>query len=256
MRVAYLQTKPKFLSPRENLDSALKSLERTNADLIVLPELFNSGYNFRSKKEVARVAEPFKGGATVLALQEYARRRKTGVAAGFAERDGKRFYNSAVLATPTHTYLYRKIHLFAEEKKFFSPGNLGFRVFDVGGVKVGLMVCFDWFFPESVRTLALRGAEIIAHPANLVLPWCPEGMKIRCLENRVFAVTADRVGSERGLSFIGQSQIVSPRGEVLRRASGTRPETGTLLIDPKKARNKKMNSYNDLLRDRRPESYA
>lgn len=256
MRVAYLQTKPKFLTPRKNVETALKSLERISADLIVLPELFNTGYNFRSRKEVARVAEPVTGGATLLALENFARRKKIALAAGFAERDGRRFYNSAVLVTPAKTHLYRKIHLFAEEKKFFTPGNLGFRAFDVGGVKVGLMVCFDWFFPESVRTLALRGAEIIAHPANLVLPWCPEGMKIRCLENRVFAVTADRVGSERGLRFIGQSQIVSPDGEVLRRASGDKLESGTFLIDPMKARNKNLNAFNHLLRDRRPNLYA
>jgi predicted amidohydrolase len=255
MRAVYLQTNPRFLAPEENRERALRTLEGIRADLAVLPELFTSGYNFRSKKEVRRMAETVPGGPTVQALQSLARRRRMAIAAGLAERDGSRLYNSAVLVTPKQVFLYRKIHLFAREKLFFAPGNLGFRVFSYSGVKIGLMVCFDWFFPEACRTLALKGAQVIAHPSNLVLPWCPEAMKIRCLENRVFAVTANRVGRERDLSFIGRSQIVSPRGEVIQRASGTRPENGLALLDVAQAANKQLNRFNNLFADRRPAVY-
>jgi len=255
MRLAYLQTNPRFLAVEQNNADALRRLEKTTADLVVLPEFFSTGYNFRSRKDVARVAEPVTG-PTVRALEEAARRQKRAIAAGFAEREGSRFYNSAVLVTPRKTFLYRKIHLFGREKLFFTPGNLGFRVFDIGAARVGLMICFDWFFPEACRALAVKGAQVIAHPANLVLPWCPEAMKTRCLENRVFAVTANRVGGERGLRFIGQSQIVSPGGQVLSRAPGRASASGVARVDPRHAVRKSLNRFNDLLSDRRPRFYA
>ena len=255
LQVAYLQTNPRMLRVGENVEAALRRLARVEADLIVLPELFNTGYNFRSIAEVRRVAEPIPG-PTTAALSMMARAKGCAIVAGIAERDGARLYNSAVLVTPTRVERYRKIHLFKDEKRLFSPGNLGFHVWSVRGVKIGVMVCFDWFFPESMRTLALRGAEIIAHPANLVLPYCPEAMKTRCLENRVFAVTADRVGVERGLRYIGRSQVVDTRGRVLKRAGATGEASGVVTIHPGEAREKRLNRFNDLLGDRRPSAYA
>ena len=123
------------------------------------------------------------------------------------------------------------------------------------------MICFDWFYPEAARTLALQGADIIAHPSNLVLPHCPDSMVTRCLENRVFSVTANRIGSEaRGgkdrLTFIGMSEVVSPRGHILHRASREAEDLTIVEIDPTEARTKAINSYNDLLRDRRPALYG
>jgi predicted amidohydrolase len=118
------------------------------------------------------------------------------------------------------------------------------------------MVCFDWFFPEAARTLALKGADLIAHPANLVLPYCPEAMRTRCLENRVFAVTCNRVGRERGLRYIGQSQIVDPWGKILSRASGTLEASAAVSVDLRLARSKRLNAANDLFSDRRPAVYA
>src|SRR5688572_20344097 len=126
MKIAYLQTAPKFLAVRENVGDALARLAEVRADLAVLPELFNTGYNFRSRRDVASVAERVDGGPTVAALRDFARRSGTAVAAGIAERHGNSFYNSAVLATPQKVHLYRKVHLFYREKLFFKPGNLGF----------------------------------------------------------------------------------------------------------------------------------
>ncbi|MDP3112822.1 MAG: nitrilase-related carbon-nitrogen hydrolase, partial [Thermodesulfovibrionales bacterium] len=125
---------------------------------------------------------------------------------------------------------------------------------------IGVMICFDWFFPESARTLALRGADIIAHSSNLVLPYCPDAMVTRCLENTVFAVTANRTGSEqRGekekLTFIGKSQITSHKGEILYRASEDRDEISVREIDISRARNKQINSLNNLFDDRKKEFY-
>ena len=122
------------------------------------------------------------------------------------------------------------------------------------------MICFDWYYPEAARSLAVQGADIICHPSNLVLPNCPDSMPVRCLENRVFAVTCNRTGSEeRGgkepLTYIGNSEIVTPKGIILHRAPRDREELTILDIDPREARSKQLNRYNDLLRDRRTGLY-
>jgi Predicted amidohydrolase len=110
------------------------------------------------------------------------------------------------------------------EKNCFEKGDLPLKVFNIGSARVGVMICFDWRFPETARTLALSGADLIAHPSNLVLPHCPQSIITRCLENRIFIVTANRVGTEKrtpnnSLNFIGQSQVVDPDGNILCRAS-------------------------------------
>jgi predicted amidohydrolase len=155
---------------------------------------------------------------------------------------------------------YRKTHLFFEETLFFTPGDTGFQVWDIGPAKIGVMICFDWYYPEAARTLALKGAEIICHPSNLVLPDCPDSMPVRCRENRVFAITSNRTGSEaRGgkdqLTFIGNSEVVAPRGAILHRAPRDQEELCIVEIDPADARNKALTLYNDLLRDRRESLY-
>ena len=252
MRAGFVQINSRILDVEGNVDRALKLIGSKKADLIVIPELFSSGYNFRTRKEVAKVAEPLPGGATTEALKDFSKRDGTIVVAGIAERKDQSFYNSAVVVRDGR-YLgkYRKIHLFYNEKKFFKQGN-GFKVFG----NLGVMICFDWYFPESARSLMLKGAEIIAHPSNLVMPHCPDCMKTRALENRVYSITADRVGVERGLRFIGFSQIINPRGQILYRASGNREECVLREIDPKQARNKSVTPRNNLLTDRAPLTYA
>ena len=118
-----------------------------------------------------------------------------------------------------------------------------------------MMICFDWFFPESARTLMLKGAKIIAHPSNLVLPFCPHAMRTRCIENRIFAITADRVGRERDLKYIGRSEILDTKGRILYCASSNREEVVVREINLREAANKRMTSMNDLIHDRRPEVY-
>jgi predicted amidohydrolase len=133
-------------------------------------------------------------------------------------------------------------------------------VYDIGGMSVGIMVCFDWFFPETSRLLALGGADVIAHPSNLVLDWCQRSMVTRCLENNLFAVTANRYGAEerggRRLNFTGGSQITAPRGVILHSAPVEGDELGLVSVDVDEARNKKVTVVNDLLGDRRPHLYT
>jgi beta-ureidopropionase len=252
MRVGFVQNNAKLLDVEGNVDRAFRLIGNKRADLFVLPELFNTGYNFRNRHEVERVAEPIPGGPTTQTLMDLSRKQGSTIVAGIAERRGQSLYNSAaVVKDGKYLGTFRKVHLFWNEKKFFKPGN-EFKVFG----KVGVMVCFDWYFPEATRTLMLKGAEIIAHPSNLVLPHCPESMRIRALENKVFAVTADRVGTERGLRFIGMSEIVTPRGDILYRASTTKEECAVRNVDLRLARDKSVTPFNDVLKDRTPRAYA
>ncbi len=261
MRVAVVQTNPVFGDVRRNCREAVGLIEGTEADLFVLPELFSTGYNFISADELRTLAEN-SDGPTFRTLAGVAKKRRCSIAYGFAERsqNGDRLYNSAALIGPDgFVGLYRKVHLFYRENLFFAPGDLGFPVFRLPWGVVGMMICFDWYFPESARSLVLGGAEIIAHPSNLVLPYCPEAMKTRCLENRVYAATADRVGTEeRGgelLTYIGTSQVVSPNGEVLVRLGRTEPGVEVVDVDLSRARDKQLNSFNDVFSNLRPDQY-
>jgi predicted amidohydrolase len=147
------------------------------------------------------------------------------------------------------------MHLFYNEKEWFGAGNAELAVFDIGKARIGIMICFDWFFPEVARYLALKGADVICHPANLVLPYCPQAMITRCIENRVFAVTSNRIGTEKRsdeeLTFIGTSQITGTKGEILCRASADREEERVVEIDPLRARDKQITPKNHLLLDRK-----
>jgi len=262
MRIGYVQMEPIFGEAERNLRRAKNMMKQQNADLWVLPELFATGYQFTAQEEAAALAEPVPEGVTTQDLILFAHERCCHIVAGLAEKaPNKAIYNAAILVGPKgQLSLYRKIHLFLEEKRWFTPGDIPFPVIDIGEAKVGMMICFDHFFPEAARTLALQGAEIIAHPANLVMPvYAQLTMRARAIENGVFTVTANRVGSEartdKRLHFIGESQIVSPRGDVLVRSSKDKEETKVVKINPAAARDKSLNPYNDRLADRRVDFY-
>lgn len=250
MRVGFIQTNPEMLEIEENVDRTLRILERMRADLVVLPELFNTGYNFSNRKEVEKVSEQIPNGFTTERLLEISRRSGMIVVAGLAEKSGGDYYNSAVIVGNKYIGKHRKVHLFSREKRFFKRGS----EFNVFG-KIGVMICFDWVFPESARVLMLKGAEIITHPAALVLPYCPDAMRTRSLENRVFSVTANRVGKEKDLKFIGQSQIVDTTGKILYRAKETSEEAIVKTIDLKESKNKRFSAHNNILEDRVPSAY-
>ena len=262
MKAAFVQTSPVFAEVRPNVDKAAARIAKLDADLIVLPELFSTGYQFRSKKELLDLAEEVPSGYATRSLIEAAKAKGAYIVAGLAERAGKKAYNSAVLVGPRGLIgTYRKAHLFWDEKKIFTKGDTPFKVYKAGGVRVGMMICFDWLFPEAARTLALQGAEVICHPSNLVLPYCPQAMITRSLENRVFTITANRVGTEervagKPLKFIGTSQITAPDGEVLVRAGTRREEAAVVEIDPAQARKKLITPLNDIFRDRRKDLFS
>lgn len=261
MQLGFVQFAPVFGDKTANFKTVASMIKTRHADLWVLPELFATGYQFASQEEVNALAEPASGGETLRFLHEICSVQNTHIVAGFAELDSGRLYNSAMLLGPGGLVgVYRKVHLFGEEKTWFQPGNLGFSVFDIGAAKVGMMICFDWLFPEAARSLALAGAEIIAHPVNLVLPFCQDAMVTRCIENGVFAITANRIGTEHRtespLRFTGQSQIVSPSGQRLIRVGSSFSGVQVISVDPALARDKAITAVNHRLNDRRPEQYG
>ena len=261
MRIGLVQTAPLFGAVKQNLADACTAMASAEANLWVLPELFTTGYQFASFDELERLAESIPDGPTTHALIEFARLHDCAIAAGLAERDEGRFFTAGILVDPRGVALrYRKIHLFAEEKQWFSPGDTPFETIELEGVRVGLLICVDHVFPEAARTLALRGAEVIAHPANLVMPvYAQITMRTRALENGVFTVTANRIGFEyrtsQPLTFTGCSQIVSPDGTLLYSGPADTVDVAVVDVDPAFARDKALNRWNDRFADRRPLLY-
>ncbi len=261
MIVGFYQFAPRRGDPEGNRVSLELALRGTPLDLLVCPELATTGYLFLDRRELAPLAEPVPDGPTCARLAAVVKETGRAVVFGIAERAGERLYNSAVLLAPgAPAVCYRKAHLFDMEKEVFDRAGASPRHGEAGGARVGLMVCFDWRFPEMARLLALEGAEVLAHPANLVHPYCQDAMITRSLENGVFTITASRTGTESyggaTLRFTGRSQIVSPRGERLAAADDSEECVRTATIDPAVARDKRVTAHNDLFADRRPELYG
>ena len=262
LQIAVFQFKPERKFVRSNIYAIQSLLDGLKADLVVLPELANTGYLYENREELHPFSEPNNGqGAFLSALSEIAKDIGGMIITGYAEKKGDRLYNSAAAVNSDGlAFNYRKIHLYADEKLLFEPGNEGFKVLEWKDVKIGMMICFDWIFPESARSLALKGAQIIAHPANLVLPYCQEAMITRSIENKVFTITANRIGKEeladQELAFTGVSQITNPRGVVLFRGPKDKATVHILSIDPDEALDKRISERNDLFSDRRSEFYT
>lgn len=260
MKVGFVQFCPVFGDKEQNLEKITGLIRDVKADLLVLPELCTTGYLFKDKEELLNLAEPFSDSPTLVFFRDMAKDKGIGLVWGMAESDNDKVYNSSVLVTPeSEVGVYRKIHLFDQEKFLFTPGDKEPEVIEARGAKIGMMICFDWIFPEVSRILALKGAEIICHPSNLVLAHCQPAMVTRCVENRVFAITANRTGTEqrndRQLAFTGKSQIVGPEGEILSSASKDRDEVKVVRIDPQRAEDKMATEHNHLFTDRKTDLY-
>lgn len=270
MRIACAQFRPVLGNLEANHERVAQlTAEAAGVDLLVFPELASSGYAFASREEAMAAAESARDGPFARLLVELARRHRMFLIAGLCERDGECLYNTAVFVGPDGVRgLYRKAHLFWDEKDIFEPGDTGLPVFDLAArdlgpdrgdwtCRIGILICFDWQFPEAWRVLALKGADLVCHPSNLVLPGLAQrAVPLHAMMNRMFVVLANRYGTERHLSFTGASLLISPRGEELARAPDDDDDVLTAEIDPAAARDKRVTPRNDLLADRRPELYG
>ena len=239
---------------REQLEPLIA--KAASADLIVLPELANSGYNFQSRAEAFKSSEDLKDSAFLQFLTQQAQAYGLHIVAGINEREGKLLYNSAILVGPSGLLgKYRKMHLFMNEFDIFEKGDSGLPVFDIMGCRIGILICFDWMFPEVWQKLAMKGADLICHPSNLVLPYAQQAVPVHALINRVFAITANRFGTEHGVTFSGASIVSDPLGKIVYRAKINESEVRFFNLDLTLARNKKITGRNHAFDDRRPELY-
>lgn len=260
-RVAFVQGRPVFGRTEANLEKGLALAATVQADLVILPELWSTGYVFSSHAEVAALAEDARTGATARALAWAAKREKRHYIAGFAEAARGRFYNSALLVGPGGVKaVYRKLHLFEREQEWFERGDRPLDVHRVGPARVGMLICYDWRFPEAARVLALKGADVIAHPSNLVYPHAQQAMLTRALENRVYVVTANRTGTDRRpggtVPFTGRSQIAGPDGRPLARAAKAAEVAMAADLDLAFVRDKHLTRLTPMFSNRRPEHYG
>jgi predicted amidohydrolase len=254
---------------QENIAHSLQLIRRAHqqgAQLIVLPELCNSGYMFASRSEAFALSETIDG-VTVQAWLAIAQELGITLVAGFAERDGKQLFNSAVLVGPDGLIgCYRKLHLWGEENLFFERGNLQVPVFSTPLGRIACAICYDMWFPEVMRLAALQGADILCVPTNWVpMPNQPPDQPVmanilamagaHC--NSMFIAAADRVGIERGQPFLGSSIIVNCDGWPLAGpASAIDEEILVAQVNLSEARKvRQLNPYNHVLRDRRTDFY-
>lgn len=257
-KIGYIQFNPIFGKVDGNNKKIGSFVYENEADLLVLPELCNTGYMFKDKNELEQLAEKIPNGKTTQEWIRIAKENNVFLVGGLPEQDDSDLYDSSVLVGPKgFVGKYRKTHLFLNETKIFTPGNLGFNVFDTEIGRIGLMICFDYMFPEAARILALKGADIICNPVNLVSPppRVMAVMRARALENGVYVIAVNRVGEERGHTFQGGSEIIGPRMEALAFGSSDKEEVKVVEVDLEKARDKMYTEFNDLLGDRRPEFY-
>jgi len=258
LKTAQIQFDPQVGELERNFNKVTELLTKTgDARLVILPELANSGYNFLNRKHALSLAASVEGNAFVEMLVETAKNQSQYIVSGFHEREGDELFNTSLFITPNGEIgKYRKIHLFMNEKQIFSKGNLGLPVFEMDDFKLGMLICFDYLFPEIWRIMGLKGADIIAHPSNLVTYKAFKVVPAQAVINRFFIFTANRIGTERDISFSGRTFAVDPEGDVVAEASKYKEEILFTEIDPLKSRNKLITEKNHVLDDRIPEEYV
>jgi predicted amidohydrolase len=239
------------------------------AQLIVLPELASSGYVFESDAEAAVGSRPVDSSDFIAGLAEIAVQSEATIVTGFAEDAGDCRYNTAVVIDATGVRAtYRKLHRFLDEQDWFAAGAETV-VVETSWGRLGVLICYDLWFPEVARSLALAGADVIAVPTNWVAShkrtvydergYC-QGNYVAmatAAQNGVAVVCADRVGEERGVRFLGASMVVGPDGwPVAGPGSQTDDELLIAQIDlDGVGRARQRTPRNHLFGDRRPDSY-
>ena len=267
-RIAAVQMDVQLSQPETNLGSMIAKFETAvaaGAQLTIFPECSLPGYCFDSREEAMPYAETIPG-PSCGRLADTCSRLGAFAIMGMLESAADKLFNACVLVGPSGIVAsYRKIHLpFLGIDRFTDPGDRPFAVHSAGELRVGMNICYDSAFPESAREMALDGADLIALPTNF-----PPGaecmaahvVNTRAMENNVYYACVNRVGTERGFTFIGQSKICDPSGRPLAEAPHTNEEILYADIDVQRARSKRIvrvpeKHIIDRFKDRRPEMYG
>ncbi len=259
MKIAVYQGPGVFLDVEANLallDRLASAATIQGAGLLILPELYLSGYNIGD--DVDTLAEEVMGPSARHAAS-IAADHGLALLYGYPERADANIYNAAILIDATGQTLanYRKTHLFGpEERRLFQAGE-NLAVARVGDLCIGILICYDIEFPELVRSVVLEGADLIAVPTALSPGYqeIPTSiLRARAYENQVFVAYSDHTGTERNLPFIGASAIIGPDGRDIVRAGRDDETLLVASIEPERyTESKELNTY---LCDRRPELYS
>ncbi|KHL15261.1 UNVERIFIED_CONTAM: hydratase [Mumia flava] len=268
VQIACVQMAPRIGEKDLNVRRAIDFVTRAadlGAELVVLPELANTGYVFDSRAEAESLAEPVPDGSTTAAWSEVASALGVYIVAGIAEKADGALYNSAVLLGPDG-YLgsYRKTHLWGDEKKLFASGDRPSPIYDTPLGRIAIAICYDLWFPELFRLYALGGAQIVCVPTNWVpmpnqsadRPAMANTLAMAAAHtNGLVVACADRVGVERGQPFEGQSLVVDqsgwPVGDVASR-SLEEIVSASITLDARTS----VGTHNDVLADRRADIYG
>ena len=254
-----------------NAKRAVAAAATRKADLCILPEIFSNRYvgQFEDVAEALRTVPDHR--ATIEGFQALAEETQVAIVLPFIERIGSnKRYNSEILIGKDGNVLghYRKMHIpdseGYREDLYFDPGNKGYVVADIGGLKVGLGICWDQWFPEMARILTLKGAQLLIYPSaigsEIAVPEFDSHpswelvMRANAVMNRVFVAAVNRVGKEEDIDFYGGSFMTDPWGEVIARASLKRPETILASLNPTEIDD--ANSFFGFLSTRRPDTYG
>ena len=240
------------------------------AKIVLPPELF-AGPNFCAVEDEAlfALARPLGESSSVKEMQRLAKALDVAIPTSFFERDGHHYYNSLAMIDADGEVLgiYRKSHIpdgpGYEEKFYFRPGNTGFKVWDVCGIRIGVGVCWDQWFPEVARAMALMGAEMLFYPTAIGSePYDPDfdtsriwrrAMLGHAASNCVPVISANRIGEEHGQRFYGHSFVCDQWGDFLQEYG--REETGALVATLDLAAARRHRAGMGFFRDRRPELY-
>jgi len=274
LTVAALQLALGSSDEAENIAAVAALVEQAagqGAQVILPPELFSGPYFCKVEDEALfALARPTTEHPSVIAMQALAARLKVAIPTSFFERDGQHYYNTLAMIGPDGAIMgtYRKSHIpdgpGYEEKYYFRPGNDGFKVWDLFGRKVGVGICWDQWYPECARVMALLGAELLLYPTAIGSePYDAEldtsrmwrrAMQGHAVSNCLPVVAANRIGSEDGQNFYGHSFITDEWGDLI--ADYGTAETGVLVATLDLARAARHRAGMGFFRDRRPQLYG
>lgn len=256
----------------QNLATARRMVEEAcahGANLLILPELFNSGSVIGDRAEAFSLAEPVPGGRSVALLLELAEKHGVYLVASLLERQGPDLFNTAVLAGPEGLVgKYRKLHPCEDEVYWVEPGDLGLPVFHTPLGRIAMLICLDAYYPETARICAMQGADIICIPSNWMdvkesrsLPdpyWtmAPVLCMANALSNHVIVAGVNCVGDLKGRRFPGQSVVAGPWGAPVAGPAGQGEEILYADVDLCDSRRKYFHPTNSRLANRRTDVYS
>ena len=254
MRVAVGQMDVKLGNKTANIEKVKELIRRAaeeKAEVICLPELFTTGF---PKENIVELAEPIPG-ETTEKMRGLAMENNILVAGSILEKDRGTIFNTAVLVAPEGLVgKYRKVHPFLEEASHITGGN-EYNVFDTRVGKIGLLVCYDAAFPEAARLLSLQGAQVILLPSNWMNPFLDQWRLVtsaRALDNQVWLVATNRIGSDETNTYFGRSRIVSPYGNAVAECG---EDEDVVIVEADPGKTIEFKGMVNFLRDRKPQTY-